>query len=187
MKKHKKKIIIAAAVLLAVVLALAGYFMFRGLDKADGEEQTSGLLLDKETDTASDYSVEIVSLDMIEYDNIKNWVAKSIEKVPPEGKPVFYTLYDNGSETLDMYIFMPAADEIIGDVNLSNMKIEKDGNEFVLHIGTDNKTTHTKSSTELILHIRTDLAGSSEIRSNRLFVNGESYVRSDATFVPRFK
>jgi len=149
---------------------------------ADPENQTAGILLDKETNNESQYSFEILRYDEIENELLKKWMDNSIAGETTDGEdPVYYALYNNSSANLDIFLFMPEAQQVIGDVVLSNIRVTEAGNALIIYIDTDDTTTHTKGSKDLILRIQA-ISGIATAKNEKLIINGTTYSCANTTF-----
>ena len=146
--------------------------------------QIVGVLLDKDTSEETAYSLEILSNYDIESDFIKNWADTKKTQGEKNGKAVYYTLYnDEYDAPLEMYMYMPLAKEVIGDIGLENIKVNESGKALVLNINTDSDISHIKDGSDMIFHIF--VTGESEAanaKTDRLIVNGEPFYCAGATF-----
>jgi hypothetical protein len=123
-----------------------------------------------------------LTFDELESEYIKNWVNRNKQHGEANGKAVYYTLYDdNIYMPMEMYLFMPSAKEIMGDITLSNIKITESGAAIILNINAKNNIKRTKESTDLILHV-TGSHEDAEARTERLVINGVTYTCPGATF-----
>jgi len=186
-----KKIAIAALVI--IILIVVGVYAVIQINKNAREltdtdlsnnptNQSEGILLDKETNSDSRYSFEVLKYDEIENELLKKWMDNSIAGETTDGKnPVYYALYNNSSTTLDIYLFMPASKQVMGDVTLSNIRVTEAGTALIIYVDTDDKTTNTKDSTDLILHIQA-VSDKAKARNERLIINGTTYSCANTTF-----
>jgi hypothetical protein len=185
----KKKIAVVA--LAIALLIIAGVFTVIQLNNNAQEptdtqpsdnpyNQLKGILLDKETNNESKYSLEILRYDELESELLKKWMDNSGETTDGNN-PVYYALYNNSSTNLDIYLFMPAAKQIMGDVTVSDIKVTEAGAALIIYIDTDDTTTHTKESVDLILHIQA-VSGEATAKNERLIINGITYSCANTTF-----
>ena len=146
------------------------------------EDRSAGILLDKETNSESQYSLEVLRYDEIESELLLKWMDNSISDDIADGEgPVYYALYNNSSANLDIYLFMPAAKQLIGDVIHSDMKVIEANTALIIYIETDEKTTHTRESRDLILHIQA-VSGIAKAKTEKLIINGTTYSCANTTF-----
>ena len=178
-----------------ILLTVAVIFIFRGVQingnapnptetdpSANPENPTKGMLLDKETNNESQYSFELLRYDEIESELLKKWMDNSLAgETTDDGEPVYYALYNNSSANLDIYLFMPAAEQLIGDVLLSNIRITEANTALIIYIDTDDSTTHTRESKDLILHIQA-ISDMATAKNERLIINGTTYACANTTF-----
>ena len=139
----------------------------------------SGVLIEKETGEESVYSLEILSLDEIETDAVKDWVNGSKEQASADadGKPVYYAVYRQDLDApIEMYLFMPLAQAYMGDISLSNVRVYQSGAALVLDIETKDRISRKKASTDLILHVYvTGPPDQATAQSEWLIINGVKY------------
>jgi hypothetical protein len=182
-RTHIKRKIIPAAVSILIVCALFAVFALSEQTGSPlGPGQNGGVLIDRHTNMASAYSLEILRPGDIENDAVNNWV-NGIMNGPSDDNESYHTLYNNASETLDMYLLIPNLTETFGDVNLSNFKVTESGTALVIFIDTDDAAERTDESANLIFHIYA--SGSSQnahAKSERLIINGKTYACASATF-----
>ena len=149
---------------------------------AEPEEKSTYILLDKETNIPTQYSFELLSYDEIESELLLKWIGNSIASETTDGdNPVYYALYNNSSDNLDIYLFMPAARELIGDVSHSIIRVTEANTALLIYIDTDDNHTHTKESKDLILHIQA-ISGIATARNEKLIINGVTYTSANTTF-----
>jgi len=194
----KKKIIIV--ILVVVILIIIEVFIVMQVNENVQESvvttappivlpdiPTEGILLDKETNNETKYWFEVLRYDEIENEFLKKWMDNSIANEtlagePADGEdPVYYTLYNNSSANLDVYLFMPAGNHLMGDVILSNVRVTEANTALLIYIKTDNDTTHTKESKDLILHIQAT-SDTTKAKTEKLIIDGVTYTCANATF-----
>ena len=176
---------IRRAVFLAVVagVILLGIILISGILKGAGK-QTKGVLINQNTGEPTVYSLEILRQDEIEIEYIKTWVDARAAEETTDGNPVYYTLYhDDFSVPMEMYLFMPNANEIMGDIDLSHIKVTESGTALVLNINTEKKMKRTREDKDLILHVYVEGApDTATAKTDRLIINGETYNCPKSTF-----
>ena len=149
---------------------------------AGPHDPVEGVLLDKTTNDETKYRLEVLRYDEIENGSLKKWMDNSLASSATDGEdPVYYALYNNGSANLDIYLFMPAANLLMGDVILSSIRVTEANNTLFFYIETDDDTTHEKQSKDLILHIRST-SDTTKARTERLIINGVTYSCANTTF-----
>ena len=195
-KKKKIALIASGAVLLAIAVILIFSFVQFKEDEQEASEPeatdtappaipenlTDGILLDKDTNTESEYSLKVLKHDEIESELLLKWMANSIAGETTDGEnPVYYALYNNSSPNLDIYLFMPEAKQVMGDVIHSSVKITEANTALIIYIETDEKTTHTKEGPDLILHIQA-ISDKAKTKTEKLIINGITYSCANTTF-----
>lgn len=187
-----KKIIALVILLLMVVGTFTGCTQNKSADddfqgtpgsaSAEPGDPTKGILLDKETNEASEYSLEVLRMGEIDNEFLIKWMETSMAgEIDDSDGPVYYALYNNSSPSLDIYLFMPEAKAIMGDVTLLSTRITESGSALLIYIDTDEETQRSKESTDLILHIKA-VSGSTKTKNERLIINGETYTCANTTF-----
>ena len=183
MKTRKK--MIALSVIGLLIVGLASLLVFTDFGKELLNVNTrKGVLIDAETGKASAYSFEILKIEDIEKEAVKSWVNRSVASEKLYDNPVYYTLYNNASDGMNMYLFMPEAKEVMGDIARSNIKITEAGTSLMIHIDTDEKTMYDKESTDLILHVYAN--GNAKVanaKTETLIINGKTYAGVSSTFM----
>ena len=183
-----KKIILIISVILAAAVCIAGaLWLFRGLSEKTGA--AGGILPDRETNEKTAYSLQILKYDEIESEYIRGWVDKYRDAgIGQDGKAVYYTLSnDDYTAPLDMYLFMPEAKTYMGDITVSNVKVNESGAAVVLNIDAKDNISRKKDGADMILRLY--VSGSPEdgkARSAKLIINGETYTCPSAAFT-KFK
>ena len=183
MKKRKKNITVPIIALFIVILASLFVFtdfgnVFLNIGK------TKGILIDKETGKSSAYSLEILQLENLEKQAVKNWVERNITSEKSYGSQVYYTLYNNAGKDMDMYLFMPEAKEIIGNIIRSNVKVAESGTSLMIYIDTAEKIIYNKEAVDLILHIyANENSKQANAKTERLIINGKTYSDAGSTFM----
>ena len=149
---------------------------------ATPENLTDGILLDKDTNTESEYMLMVLRHDEIESELLLKWMANSIAGETTDGEnPVYYALYNNSSPNLDIYLFMPEAKQVMGDVIHSSVKVTEANTALIIYIETDENTTHTRDSLDLILHIQAT-SDKAKTKTEKLIINGVEYSCANTTF-----
>ena len=150
------------------------------------QSQTAGILLDKDTSEKTVYSLEILSYDNIESEFVRNWADGKRSKGQMNGQTVYHTLYnDVYDKPIEMYLYMPHAREVMGDITLSNIKVSQRGKALVLNIDTDSDISHSKDGADMILRVFvTGAPEKAKAKTDRLIVNGKSFNCPGATFTP---
>ena len=175
----KKKIILITGIVLVAALCVLGtlYFFTDVLEIPLKQNQTSGTLLTKETNKKTPYLLDIVKYDDLDNENVKNWVTSKKESGKIDGQSVYYTMYDNDFNTpIYMYLFMPDAKELMGDVTMSGIKAGENGEAVVLNVDIKDNISRTKESTDLIFRVYAE--GSLEEAAAtivQLKINGKTY------------
>jgi len=190
----KKKIAIVISII--VLLIIAEVFIVFQINKDTQEpagttepkpytgpdNPAGGILLDKETNSETNYWFKVLRYDEIDNEFLKKWMDNSIAGETTDGEdPVYYALYNNSSANLDIYLFMPAANQLMGDVVLSSVKVTEANTALIIYIETDNNTTHTKESKNLILHIQST-SDNTKTKTGKLIINGVTYSCANTTF-----
>ena len=189
---EKKIAVIALVVVLLIIAAVCLYQVFQITESAQKpvvtepyailDNQIEGILLNKETNNETEYSFEVLSYDEIENEFLRKWMDNSIADETTDGEnPVYYALHNNSSDNLDIYLFMPAANLLMGDVILSSVKVTEAGTTLLIYVDTDEQTTHTKESKDLIIHIQA-ISGNATAKNERLIINTETYYCANTTF-----
>jgi len=184
--KKKLPIFITVFILIAVCV-LGALWLFTGTLKPESE--TKGVLLDKETGEKSAYSIEILKYGEIESDYVKRWIDKYREDgIGGDGKPVYFALYnDNQSAPMEMYFYMPEAKSVMGDVTLSNIRVNEWGAAAVLTIDTKDNISRTKDGADLILHIYVNSPENAKCRSVLPVINGDDKIPCGSTDFTKLK
>ena len=182
-KTRKKRI--KASMLTLVIIGLAVLLVFTGFKKGLlNPAKPKNTLIDIETRKVSAYSFELLRMDDIKKESVKGWVNRIAASANPSDSPVYYTLYNNTGEGMDMYLFMPDAKELIGDISRSNITISEAGTSLAVHIDTDEKTMYNRESKDLILHVY--VSGNPEeanAKTEELIINGKTYSGVSTTFM----
>lgn len=176
--KLGKKGLIIIVVFTIIIIALVIVFI-AGL----GDVGKSGVLIDVKTNEESEYSMEILRQSEIENDKVLSWLNDCFKNQEDnEDNEKYYTLKNMGSKGIDLYLYMPNAKEIIGDITMSNIKVTEAGTALKLIVETNDKTKHTRESGDLILHIYvTNKDDATPIKSEMLIVNDKTYFCAAAT------
>ena len=180
---RKKSIVVSLIVLL--VAGLVSILIFTDFGKAFiNSYKTKGALTDRETGKKSAYSFEILKMKDIKKESVKGWINRNAANEKPYTDPVYYTLYNNANEGMDMYLFMPEAKELIGDAGRSNIRVTEAGTSLMIYIDTDEKTIYNIESTDLILHIYANITSEkSKTKTEGLIINGKTYSGVSSTFM----
>jgi ABC-type cobalt transport system substrate-binding protein len=171
---NNKKIILIIVIIFIVCALCAVVFLF----ERNGSAPDRNALINRQTKMASAYSLEIIKPQYIENDAVNTWFA-GILNGPSGGIESYHTLYNNGSENLDMYLFIPGLTETAGNVSLSSFNVTESGTALVIYIDTENE--RTDEDTPLIFHIYAT-SQNAQAKSERLIVNGRTYACASATF-----
>ena len=146
--------------LIVIILVIIGgvgiplYFNTGYLDFLKAPKPTQGVMLMKESNEESAYSLAILSFDEIGVEYVKTWIDSKKDSGIVNDQAVYYTLYnDNFDAPMEMYLYMPLAKEVMGDITLSNVTVNESGKALVLNVETKENISRTKDSTDLILHI----------------------------------
>ena len=142
----------------------------------------SGVLPDRTTGEQTVYSMEILTRDEISNKTVGIWldgiVNNSIEK-----ETDYYTLFGNRNSPFEMYLYLPSANVVMGDISMENVKVTESDSTLLIYINTDSQIKHTKESKDLIFHIYVtgdpEAAGA---RSERLNINNRKFNCINATF-----
>lgn len=170
-----KKIWIFRGILIILLIALIVLlFLFMG-------SRTKGILIDQKSGKESSYTLEILKQKNIDNDTVATWLKKvDIESTDEEG---YYSLKNTSLKGLDMYFYLPNAKEVMGDINVSNVKVIESGTAIKVLIDTDKKIKHKKDSTDLVLHIYlTDQKDKDSAKMAQLIINDKTYSCINATF-----
>jgi len=130
------------------------------------------------------YHLEILSLDAIDNEYIREWVERNQPNGEIDGNPVYYTLYnDELFEPVEFYLYMPSAKKVMGDITFKDIRAEESGAALVLYVESKDGIKRSKDGVDLIFHITADdSAGEAKAKTERLFVNGTQYACPGATF-----
>jgi len=171
-------------ILLSLILMCLLNLLIRGASSQQIPEQSTGVLLDKDTDKRTAYSIEIMDYHVIESDYIKNWADEKKNHGRVNGQPVYYTLYnDEFDAPMDMYLYMPLIREAAGGIALSDIRVNESGKALVLNIDTDKKAVRAEQDEDVILHVYVSGAPENAMaKTDRLIINGERYDCPGATF-----
>ena len=165
----KKLILILAAVL---VLAVGAGLFFWKLPFGGGEQQG---LLKNAAGEETPFKLEILALDDIVSEYVREKVEELRHEGTADGKSIFYTVYHNNFDMpMEAYIFMPDAKDIMGDVSVKNFTAETAGAALMLKVSTKPNIKRKKPSTDLILHITAEDA-KADVSMVVLTINGEKY------------
>ena len=182
-------VLTAIVILLAIVMiGLLVMNMLASRTTSFPTEQTQvstvGTLLNRDTGEETAYSLEILNYDDLDSAFIKGWVDSKKDQGSSNGQSVYYTLYnDANDEPMEMYLYMPSAKEVMGDLTLSDIRVSESGKALVLNIDTDSGIDHTLDGTNQILHVYvTGEPGKANAKTEKLIINGTSYKCPNATF-----
>ena len=183
-KSNKKRlstilIVVISVTLFVAIIVVYAYF-------TDFSEPSVGVLKDLDTGEKTPYSMEILSYDGIENDYVRSWIDDKRTKGTIDGKPVYYTLYnDNYEAPIEMYLFMPMAKDILGDISVSDILVSLNGDAILLNVEVKENISRDRLSDETILHLYATDASSDEAKAKteRLFINGERYGSPGSTFI----
>jgi len=192
----KKKILIVILVIVLLVLVEI-FILYRINDDKQGPDVTTepeqvdisgpdhptrGTLLDKATNNETEYWFEVLRYNEIEDELLKKWMDNSLSAVTDDdGDPVYYSLYNNSSDNLDVYLYMPDAKQIMGDVILSSIRVTEANTALIIYIETNSNTTYNKESRDLILHIQAT-SDTTKAKTDKLIIDGATYYCANATF-----
>jgi len=189
-EKLSKKTIILFAIAVLVLLA-AGALVYTGI----GENwlnvampQTRGSLVSGETGRPSSYSFEILKADKLKNNSVKRWIDKSMTGEEAKAEMAYFTLYNNSGESMDMYLLMPSAQELIGSISRADITVAEAGTALEIKIDTNRTITHDTSTAanaeggDLVLRVyaKKNAAAKSEM----LIVNDKKYTCVKSTFMP---
>ena len=190
----KKKILIV--ILVIVLLIIVEVFIVVQINENEQEpavtaepepnagpvDPVEGILLDKATNNETKYWFEVLRYDDIENEFLKKWMDNSIAGEATDGEdPVYYALYNNSSDNLDIYLFMPAANLLMGDVIHSGIRVTEANTALIIYVDTDDNTTRTKESRDLIVHIQAT-SDTTKARTEKLIIDGVTYSCANTTF-----
>jgi hypothetical protein len=182
--KRRKKLrisrIIGAAILLAICI-LAAFLIFHDFGETQ-PEQSEGVLLDIMTGEVSDYSLSLLRIDGIENNSVRNWARDIVNSERFRSNEGYYTLYNNSSEAMDMYLLSPVVNRIGDIIGISNVKVTESGTALIISIDTDGEIGDTED-TDLVLHIFTVNPENTQAKSDLLIVNGRAYTYVSSTFM----
>ena len=164
----KKALIIVSAVSLVIIGFLVCIILFGEFWKKE-EPKTSGVLLEKGTNSPTAYSFEILSKDKIENNTVRNWIEKCDSE--PINDNIYHSLRNNRGSAMDIYIYMPSAKEIMDDINGENIRGALFEDMLSIHIDSSKKRNNNNSES-LILHIYST-GGNTSTKSERLYINGK--------------
>ncbi|MCL2126304.1 MAG: hypothetical protein FWH33_10005 [Oscillospiraceae bacterium] len=197
-KRNKKKgpRIALLVVVIIVVLAVAGGVVYIFTDYLDSltflgfldsfkpAQPLQGVMMMKDIEEESVYSLSILQYDEITVEYVKRWIDGKKDAGIVNDQPVYYTLYnDNFDIPMEMYLYMPLAQDFMGDIALSNVKVSESGKALVLNIETKDNISRTKDGTDLILHVYVEgNPDNADARTDRLYINGKQYNCPGATF-----
>ena len=172
--RHSKTMFTIITVLLLIIAALVAILLISKNNGSIRNKSDSGVLIDSKTNELTMYSMEILSIDDIQNDRILDWVTESTTKQGDYTQ--YFTLNNISSADFDLYIYLPKAQEVFGDISMDNIKVTESGTALKIIIDTDNQIKHTKASTQLILHVYSNMPGQqTDIISEILVVNDTIY------------
>ena len=175
-------LLIVTSILMALVLIC--FVILNMLVSGVTGSQRTGVLLDKDTAEETVYSLEILNYDDIESEYVRNWADSKRGQGSMNGQTVYYTLYNDVYDApIEMYLYMPLAREVMGDITLSNIKVSERGKALVLDINTESDISRSKDGAEMIMRVYVSGAPErAKAKTDRLVVNGESFNCPGATF-----
>ena len=182
MKKRKVFSIVTVAVLVTITAVAAVLFFFTDIFKKT-DRVLEGVLLDKDTGKETAYSIDILKHEDIKHAKVLNWIEKNKGGGDAKGETVFYLLYNQSDKKFDMYLFMPAAQDIIGDVSAADITVTEKETSVILNIDTKNIKTNTDESTDLILHVYlTGERENSMDKKGKLVIDGNEYTCGSSSY-----
>ena len=137
-----------------------------------------------ESELPTPFSVEILRYNDIESEKVRSWIDENAENGFVSERAVYYTMYHNDFESaMEMFLYMPLAGEIFGDISVANIRGGESGNALVLVIDSVESSTGIEDGKDLILHIfPTRESVESDLRTERLYVDGVRYFCLGASF-----
>ena len=143
-----------------------------------------GILLDRDTGEETEYAIEILARDDIGYPRIHQWIERYNGHGEVEGEAVYYLLYDQSGGFFDMYLFMPSAREILGDLRAKDITVSTTEPGLILTVDTKEVPSSNREGADLILHtyITSDRENSMGINA-QLVVDGQTYKNARSTYV----
>ena len=173
MKKARKWIIVVIVVLVA---AAAGIRTPLLSPKVFAPEPVEGVLHDLETDEKTAYTLEILPYGSLKSGYLKSWVDRKMAGKDAD-RVGYHAVYHGDRDTpVEMYLLMPQAKEIMGDITLANIKASQSGALLTLNISTEDGISRKKESTDLILHLFVkEGEEKAAVKSVILVVNGKTY------------
>ena len=184
MRVFIRALTVIVVVLVFLCTAGAVYLFTDVFDPLFPKGETSGVLRHEGTNEQTAYYLEILRYDEIESGYARSWIDSRKDRGSVNERAVYHTLYNDDFELpMEMYLFMPLAQEIMGDITLSNVRVYESGNALVLNIDTKDNIRRTKDGTDLVLHIFADGSqDNADARTERLYINGSQYYCPGATF-----
>jgi len=164
-----KEIIPIIAIVIAIIITVVVF--------TSSEEKTPSLVLlaDKNTGKDTSYAIEILKLNEIQNKTVCSWVEESQKNPETNGESIYYTLYNRSNDYFDMYLFIPDAKNVVGNITFSNITITTTASALNLIIeSSDDKT---KESTDLIFHIFViNDFESATARTEQLYVDNKKFI-----------
>lgn len=131
-------------------------------------------VIDKSTGEVSQYLLTITNCGAISLDVITEWVGKC------EAVDGYYDYIYSDPDSWDIFLYIPNAQELFGDIQNSNVEIEVTDSILKVYIDITDVSTKEKKSGELIIHLVAPLRGSWPIASE-LYVDGTRVERLSTT------
>ena len=181
MKKKARGIM--TAVIAVLVVTVGALLLFTDIFKAGSS--TAGVLIDKDTGKETPYAMEIVKYDEIGVKKVTDWIEENKTAKTKDGVPIYYTLINQtDKDVFDMYYFMPLAQDVIGDVKMSDVRSSVASSTLSVYISTKKVKTHSVESTDLILHVFAQRDGETvTAEKGNLLIDGEKCAFGSASFV----
>lgn len=132
-------------------------------------------VIDKSTGGISQYLLNITNCEAISLDVISEWV-ETCEDV--DG---YYDYIYSDSDSWDIFLYVPHAQELFGDIQNSDIEIEIIDNVLKIYIDTTNISRKEKKSDELIIHFLAPVRGSWP-RASELYIDGSQIENLDTAF-----
>ena len=130
-----------------------------------------------ETGEKSDYRLEIIKENDIENTQIKSWLEKSQKDYKDDNK--YFTLNNNLPLGMDIYVYIPAVNQLAGNIKKSDITIKEEFINLQVFIDTNDDVKRTLGISDMILHIyhKDKVEETSRYNNEQIYINGENILR----------
>jgi len=128
----------------------------------------------------SSYFLEILKAHEIKDKKAQSWLKEQIKK-EVKNKNSYYILFN--TDAFDVYVFLPFAQEIIGDIELKHVSIRQVESTLLIYIDSEEQIAHKKESSNLILHFYSNNEEAKEVIDNCiLIINGFTFASLETSY-----